>query len=99
MADEYKSGSSGGGSQDPEVESSRAHRSRLSVKSLPSFSQLDDPATAAVRWRKWLAQLENYFVVTRESDSSVKRSTMLLMAGEELSDLLEDLPVMTMRKR
>lgn len=67
-------------------------RPRSSAKALPPFSELENTATAKIRWKKWLGQLEHYFVVTGETNGVVKRSQMLLMGGDELTELLEDLP-------
>lgn len=70
----------------------REHRTRSSAKVLQPFSELENVATAKVRWRKWLGQLEHFFIVTGETDTTVKRSQMLLQGGDELTDLLGDLP-------
>lgn len=65
---------------------------RATLNALLPFSQLADSAMAAPRWRKWIGQLENYFIAVRETNGAVKRSTMLHMGGDELYELFLDLP-------
>lgn len=43
--------------------------------------------TAAVRWRKWLARLDNYLLAKNITSSQRKRAMLLHLAGEEVFDI------------
>ena len=54
---------------------------------IPIFDP-DDPAnTAAVKWEKWLARLETYFIAKDITKDEKKKAQLLLLAGPKVYDI------------
>lgn len=59
------------------------------VSTPPKLQGLGDPAAAAIRWR---SRFENYLVAMRITEDSVKLMCLVEIGGEELEQVIEELP-------
>ena len=65
--------------------------SATNLPSFPAFQPHLEPSTTSVRWRKYIARLENLFVAFRVTDDQQMRALLLHYSGPEVMDIFETL--------
>ena len=68
-------------------------KKKINMTALPHYPQFDyESENKASKWTKYVNRLRNYFTVYNIEDNKRQKAMLLTFVGEEVNDLIDELP-------